>query len=275
MNVMDVIHLVERLLGWKKRHSNPARQQADRVLQAFEAHGVPRMQINQVLPQTLRLTAMAWSDPDELKTVLHQEHIDWLAERFKLKHDWLAGLSNSANELIFSYKQPGELNRWFERNRQQGSCFEFKLHLITFSADQIGAHSTGPFALVLEQLPDDDSASRFYHLSDGSHFDHYPCLVNLQQVLAIAHYYHSIMWRSTLGISELDELSLNHGLIAKWLECCRSNPLAADHELWPHFSGNSPWLMELRQEAEQGLLAAGLDRIVEQLHIDEARFARP
>lgn len=275
MSVMDAVHFVERLLGWNKRRNNPARQQAARVLQAFEAHGVARMQINQVLPPALRLTALAWSEPDELKTVLRQEHIDGLSERFNLKGDWLAGLSNVANELIFSYKQPGELHRWFERNRNPGSSFEFKLHLITSSADEIGADSTGPFALVLEQLPDDDSASRFLHLSEGSHCDHYPCLIHLLQVLAIAYYHQSIMWRSTLGINELNELSLNHGLIAQWLERCRSNPLAADHELWPHFSGNSPWLMALRQEAKRGLLAAGLDRIVERLHKDEKCFARP
>jgi len=44
--------------------------------------------------------------------------------------------------------------------------------------------------------------------------------------------------------------------------------------LWPHYSGNSPWLDELRADAEQGLRRARLTEVLEKLHQDTQRFSR-
>ncbi|WP_236208224.1 hypothetical protein [Pseudomonas tohonis] len=274
MNPKDWIDLLQRLLGWVSDRRNPVRRQAARVLATFEAHGVACTEINALLPASLRLTAYQWSNPDQLKPLLQQAHLDWINQHFAVKPDWLSGLSNGAHQQIFSYKAPAELHKWFMQHSHVTEDIEFRLYLITSDTDEIGPSSEGYYALVLEQLGDDHATcSRFFHLTEGGHFEHYPSLIHLLQVLAIAHYHGAIFQRSQLEASALYRLSHHQGLIPSWLDRCRPHPLAADHELWPHFSGHSPWLDALRTEAEKGLLRAGLTDVVERLHTDTQRFS--
>lgn len=275
MNPKDWIDLLQRLLGWISDRRNPARRQAARVLATFEAHGVACTEINALLPASLQLTAYQWSNPDQLKLVLQQAHLDWIDQYFALEPGWLSGLSNTAHQQIFSYKTPAELHQWFMQHSHVAEGIEFRLYLITPDTREISPDSEGYYALVLEQLGDDLSAcSRFFHLTEGGRFGYYPSLVHLLQVQAIAHYHGAIFQRSQLKASALYQLSHHQGLIPSWLDRCRPHPLAADHELWPHFSGHSPWLDALRAEAEEGLLRTGLTEVVERLHTDTQRFSR-
>lgn len=47
-----------RVGGWLQNRANPARRQAARILEAFEAHGFERTQINRLLPADLQLTQL-------------------------------------------------------------------------------------------------------------------------------------------------------------------------------------------------------------------------
>lgn len=275
MNPKDWIDLLQGLIGWISNRCNPVRRQAVRVLATFEAHGVACTNINALLPASLQLTAYQWSNPDQLKLVLQQAHLDWIDQYFTLEPGWLSGQSNAAHQQIFSYKAPAELHQWFMQHSHVAQGVEFRLYLITPDTRAISPDSERYYALVLEQLGDDLSAcSRFFHLTKGGHFEHYPILIHLLQVLAITHYHGAIFQRSQLDASALYQLSHHQGLIPSWLDRCRPHPLEADHELWPHFSGNSPWLDALRVEAEEGLLRAGLTEVVERLHADTQRFSR-
>ncbi|MDF3935515.1 hypothetical protein [Pseudomonas citronellolis] len=275
MNPKDWIELLQRLFGWISDRRNPARRQAARVLATFEAHGVACTEINALLPASLQLTAYQWSNPDQLKLVLQQAHLDWINQHFALEPCWLSGTSNAAHQKIFSYKAPTELHQWFMQHGHVAEGIEFRLYLITPDTHEIGPDTEGYYALILEQLGDDLSAcSRFFHLTEGGHFEHYPSLIHLLQVLAIAHYHGAIFQRSQLEASALYQLSHHQGLIPSWLDRCRPHPLEADHELWPHFSGHSPWLDALRAEAEEGLLLAGSTEVLERLHDDTQRFSR-
>jgi len=275
MNPKDWIDLLQRLLGWISDRRNPVRRQAARVLATFEAHGVACTEINALLPASLQLTAYQWSNPDQLKLLLQQAHLDWINQHFALKPGWLSGLSGAAHQQIFSYKAPAELHQWFLQHGHIATGIEFRLYLITPDTREIGPASECYYALVLEQLGDDLSAcSRFFHLTEGGRFGYYPSLVHLLQVQAIAYYHGAIFQRSQLEASALYQLSHHQGLIPSWLDRCRPHPLVADHELWPHFSGHSPWLDALRAEAEEGLLRAGLTEVVERLHTDTQRFSR-
>ena len=70
---------VNRLVSWLQDRANPARLQASRILQAFKAHGVERIQINRLLPADLQLTQFELSTADELKKVIKPSHINWVA----------------------------------------------------------------------------------------------------------------------------------------------------------------------------------------------------
>ncbi len=275
LNPKDWIDLLLRLFTWINDRRNPVRQQAARILETFEAHDVARTQINALLPAALHLPAYQWSSADQLKLVLRQEHIDWLNQHFVLHQDWLAVRGESAHVYLFSYKSPELLHQWLQDNRRPEGGLEFRLFLVTPDSREIGPDSQGYYALVLEQIAEDLLACRrFYHLTEGAHFEHGPSLVHLLQVLAIAHYHGVILQRAQMDAVSLYQLSHHQGLIPNWLDRCRPHPLAADHELWQHFSGHSPWLNQLRADAEQGLRRASLAEVVERLHFDTLRFSR-
>lgn len=273
MDVMDGLKALASGYQWLKGRVNPARQLSSRMLDVFDAHGVPRSRINSLFPESLQLPVMAWSDADHLKMVVQQGHIDWLIARFELQREWLEGSSQSANTHLFCYKQPKLLEEWLVSRSATNDSDCLRLHVVV-PDDYDVQQPHGYFAIVLEVIPEDgvDDASRFYHLGEGTHFDHRPSLIHLVQVQAIAYCHGAIMWRSTLRQRALNKLSCNEGLIPLWLEKRRSHRHTADHELWSHFSGSAPWLTTLRQDAMHGLRTAGLSGIVERIELDQARY---
>lgn len=266
------------LVDWLRNRTNPARRQAARMLEAFETHGFECTQINRLLPADLQLTQFELSAPDELKKVIKQRHVDWMAEFFALNPDWLDGTSEQAHTLIHSYKRPGELQGWFEEHAiRRGQGATYKLHLLTSDNTPITATSSAYYAVVLEELADlgDSYLSRYYHLTQGAHFDHFPSVLHLMQLLALAHFHGAMMRRAVLSSEKLRRLSLCQGLIPALLWKAKPHPLEADHEFWGHFSGDSPWLVQLREHTETSLLQAGLQEVVARINHDRHRFARP
>ncbi|GAB3465136.1 hypothetical protein [Azotobacter salinestris] len=282
---MDLLQIAQslfgplfRVIGWLQNRANPVRLQAARVLQAFEAHGIERTQINRLLPADLQPTQFELSNADELKRVIRPSHINWMADFFALNPDWLDGISEQAHTLIDSYKNPGKLHAWFREHASQADQrLRYKLHLLTSDSAVITADSSGYFAVVLEEFldVDDDYLSRYYHLTLGSHFGHPPGVLHLMQMLALAHVHGAIMRRSVMPAASLHTLSHCQGLIPELLRKAKPHPLAADHEFWGHFSGDSPWLVQMRQDTEASLLSDGLHDVVARINQDRQRFARP
>jgi hypothetical protein len=267
-----------RVVGWLQNRANPARRQAARILEAFEAHGFERTQINRLLPADLQLTQFELSTADELKKAIKQPHVDWVADFLALNPDWLDGASGQAHTQIDSYKSPGELQAWFSDHAPRADDGAiYKLHLLTSDASAITPASSGYYSVVLEELSElgDDYLSRYYHLTEGAHFDHYPSVLHLMQILALAHLNGAIMRRAILPKANLLQLSLCQGLIPQLLWKAKPHPLEADHEFWGHFSGDAPWLAQLREDTKASLLQAGLHDVVTSINHDRKRFARP
>lgn len=269
---------IVRVVGWLQNRANPARRQAARILQAFEAHGFECTQINRLLPANLQLTQFELSTADELKKVIKQPHINWTADFFALNPDWLDGISEQAHTLIDNYKSPGKLDAWFQEHAPQADQgFRYKLHLLTRDSSSITAASSGYYAVVLEEFfeVDDGYLSRYYHLTRSARFDHSPSVLHLMQVLALAYVHGAIMRRAVMPVASLYKLSHCQGLIPELLWKTKPHPLEADHEFWGHFSGDSPWLVQLRQDTEGSLLKEGLHDVVASINHDRQRFARP
>lgn len=274
---MDVVQTMNSLLGpasklfaWLKNRANPVRQQSARILLAFETHGIQRTQINRLLPKHLQLLPFQLSDADELKKVLTQAHINWVADFFALEREWLDGTSDAANQLIFSYKSPRELDQWLTDHALPAEKgLHFRLHLITADVQPISPASQGYFAVILEELfdTDDDYQSRYYHLTNGDHFEHPPCLLHLMQILAIANHHNLMLCRSVLPAVSLNKLSHLNGLIPDWLMKTKPHPLEADHEFWELCANNAHWLEQLR--------CSGLLEVVESFERDRKCFVRP
>ncbi|GAA0243755.1 hypothetical protein GCM10009126_06820 [Rhodanobacter caeni] len=67
------------MAAWKRRR-NPACAQAQRLLDAFAAHGVAGVQIPRLLPEALALPNAAFADADDLKDKLTPRLLDWAAD---------------------------------------------------------------------------------------------------------------------------------------------------------------------------------------------------
>lgn len=131
--------------------------------------------------------------------------------------------------------------------------------------------------MVLEEFLylDNGYLSRYRHLTQGAHFDHFPWVQHLMQILAIAHLHQVIMRRSVIPAANLHALSHCQGLIPELLRKAKPHLFEADHEFWGHFSGDAPWLVQLRQHTQESLLVDGLHDIVASINLDRQRFARP
>ncbi|MNZ43879.1 hypothetical protein D3C78_614920 [compost metagenome] len=277
MSIKDLLDITTSIFKFAYRQRNPVRQQASRVLRVFEAHDISRTQINRVIPHHLRLPALKWTNPDELKGELTQEHLDWIQEFFALEPAWLDGLADEANLEISSYKDPKHLHDWLLANKTRDGGLNFRLYFVSSLDGPFDEASEGHFAVILEQLVDVDeyeSLSRFYHLTPGAHFTHSPCVLHLAQVLAIAYYHGAMMCRLRLKPRDVYQLSHNRGLIAEWIAIAKPHHLEADHELWEHYSGSPPTFTALRREAEQSLIDAGMAGLVSSIRDDRDRFMR-
>lgn len=93
------------------------------------------------------------------------------------------------------------------------------------------------------------------------------------QILALAHFHGAIMRRAVLPQAQLRRLSLCQRLIPQLLWKAKPHPLEADHEFWGHFSVDSPWLAQLREDTETSLLQVALHDVVESINHDRQRFA--
>lgn len=275
MSIKDFLDIAASIFRFAHKQRNPVRQQASRVLKVLEAHGISRTQINRVIPNHLRLPALKWSNADELKAELTQEHLDWIQDFFALEPAWLDGLADEANLKILSYKDPRRLHEWFLANKTHHGAHSYRLHFVSSLDSAYDETSEGDFALVLEHFMDaneHENLSRFYHLTPGAHFTHSPCVLHLAQVLAIAYYHGAMMSRRLLKPREAYQLSQNHGLIAEWIATTKPHHLAADHEFWEHYSGSPPTIAALREKAEESLINAGMADLVSSIRDDRHRF---
>ena len=275
LSIKEILDLLMSAWRWTQRLRNPARGQAARVLRVFESHGIQATQINRHLPEELRLLAIQWSSPDHLKEVLTQRHIDWINDFFALDPLWLEGEAASPHRHIPSYKDPRSLFRWMADLNSTGELGCFKVYLLMGNGAEISHLTQGDFAVVLEQFATTENGpSQYFHLAQGGHFSHPPCVLHLMQILAIAHVNGAVMQRSILGSKDLISLANNVGMIPDALAKSRRHSLAADHELWGHYSGSSPWLENLRTETEKSLMGAGMQTVVSKLQADRVRWAR-
>lgn len=176
------------LTVWKKCH-NPARVQAQRLLDAFAAHGVAGVQIPRLLPEALTLPNAVFADADELKSKLTPSLLDWAAAIFALRRGWLDGVDSERHVRVEGYKQPSVYRAWLEQRATHTLVGDRVIHVWVTSKEPLGPQSTGAMCIAFEQRfghLDERYLSRYWLLSDQWRLDHSPCVVNLMALCAIA-----------------------------------------------------------------------------------------
>lgn len=183
---------IAKATGWWSDRHDVVRFQAQRMLMLFERHEIPRQQIVRILPTQFAIPMTAFSSADKLKAVLTPALLDWASETFCVSRAWLDGVQHP-HEPVHVYKQPRRMHAWLKERSAAMDGRTMLLHVLMEhpATDLQGA--SGPFVVVLEECfgeLDQRALSRYWVMSEGWHFEHQPCAMDLLCLMTIAESLH-------------------------------------------------------------------------------------
>ena len=179
---------------WRKDSNDPARQQAERLIAAFEAYGVRRQQIARLMPESVALPSPLMSSPETLKNEISPKLLDWAAQYLALNRAWFDGVDPQPHLLINGYKDTPAHERWL-RSRIEAEPRRYR-HVVVWKAEagEVTFDSIEPLCVVYVEQDvglDGSEFSRYWLLSRNWSLGHPPCvecmvtLVNLARSLGL------------------------------------------------------------------------------------------
>lgn len=184
-----IVDLLTRGWEWLQERRDPVRTQAQRMINAFEAHGVARQQIPRILPPDLAVPSMAFANPDKLKDKITPALLDWVADYLALDRRWLDGVEARPHRRVDGYKDEGIYAEWL-RQRQAVAPDRDRILFVWTAEDPVADSTTGsPVCLVYAEDSawlDGISLSRYWLLSDQWPVDHGSCIASILEVIGIA-----------------------------------------------------------------------------------------
>ena len=253
--------LLGKAWGWLCDRLDPARVQAQRLIQAFEAYGVARQQIPRLLPASLTMPNAAFSSPDKLKGHVTPALLDWAAELLAIRRSWLDGVGAQPHLIEDHYKAVAGYRDWLAQRIEQVPLVHRFVHVWKPQGSAIGPDALGPVCLVYEETSDGlDGAefSRFWRLSDEWPLDHAPCVENMIAVVAIARSLGVLVVGHELALKDLRRLAAGRALIPRLQQrlCSRWYP---DELIKPLRGQDSAWRQARWEGAQAYMNQAGID----------------
>ncbi|WP_139826412.1 hypothetical protein [Derxia lacustris] len=188
--------LIKNRILKERKLADPIRTQAQRVIDAFEAHDIPRQQIPYLLPNDQDIDMKFFSSADLLTEKINPRLIQFTAEILDLRREWLDGVDEHRHKSIHIYKRIDWATHWLkERRTVFNACST--LHIFIVQADDTLPHETGPILLVHEEALEplhQLNISRYHLLSDIWDLEHPPCAETALALLALC---------ETLGIPSM------------------------------------------------------------------------
>lgn len=196
------------------------RLEAQRVIDAFQAHGLAPNEVARLLPEALGLNASpaVLGDVTELKRHLNQIS-PWATATLALDPHWVRGKGSEPHRRIHSYKHISELTTFFREREAAdddgavGLTERYQLHFYK-QDDRPLSESRGTFVVLLTEefaQLEGESFYRTYYLTEGHHFEHSPCVVHLLQIVAHALHYRVFMSGHVLAAKHLAALDKGNG----------------------------------------------------------------
>lgn len=185
----EVIGLLGKAWNLLRDRLDPARAQAQRLIESFEAYGIARQQIPRLLPPELKLPNAAFSTPDKLKDKVTHELLDWASGHLSINRAWLDGVSPQPHLRVDKYKQPALYRDWLLERQQIAPNVDRLLLVWKAAGMEVGPEADGPLCLVYEEISDGldgSELSRYWLLSEGWRWDHSPCVSNMVATVAVA-----------------------------------------------------------------------------------------
>jgi hypothetical protein len=183
------LEILGKLFSWRRNRKNPIRQQAQRVLEAFEAHGILKQQIPRLLPSDFSIPMDSFSSPDRLKTKLSPAFLDWVAITLNLQRGWLDGGEELPHEHYDIYQDLAAVYHWLQERQAAINHQTMIFHVLAVHPGKNPCEGKGRFCVVLEERfaeMDKRALSRYYTLTHGWTFEHISCLIELTCLAALS-----------------------------------------------------------------------------------------
>lgn len=184
-----VVDLLSRGWTWVQVRRDPVRAQAQRMIDAFEAHGIARQQVARMLPAELGIPPASLSTADTLKDKVTPALLDWAADYLALDRSWLDGVGTRPHRRVDGYKNEGLYAEWLRQRLEVAPDVDRVLFVWTAEDPVSGNTSGGPVCLVYSEESawlDGASLSRYWLLSDQWPIDHGSCVASMLTVVGIA-----------------------------------------------------------------------------------------
>jgi len=184
-----VIDLLLRGWSWRQERRDPVRGQAERLISAFEAHGIARQQIVRLLPPRLVAPPVSFSSPDQLKTEITPTLLTWASNYLGLNRGWLDGVDRQPHGVVRGYKDLRVYIEWFQSRAKESPSSGRWLFVLKSDARALRPEASGPLCLLLTEYFDEldgNEISRHWLLSESWNLEHPPCVQNMMAVVALA-----------------------------------------------------------------------------------------
>lgn len=239
---------------------DPARAQAQRLIETFEAYGIARQQIPRLLPPGLKLPNAAFSTPDKLKDKVTSELLDWAADHLNIRRSWLDNVDELPHLVEDHYKAPEGYRDWLANRLEVAPNISRYLAVWKPLGQEI-PNGDGPLCLIYEETTDGLDGmefTRYWLLSDQWSLHHAPCLENLLDVIAIARLLGAWVSGSSIPMRMLQQLEAGKTLIPAVAKSQRGKWHPED--LIDPLPGNdSEWRQALWTGAQGYLAKGGID----------------
>lgn len=257
--ITGVFGLLEKAWNLRRDRLDPARAQAKRLIETFDAYGIARQQIPRTLPPALKLPNSAFSTPDKLKDKITPELLDWAAGYLAISRSWLDGIEEMSHLVEDHYKSPEGYRKWLANRLEVAPTVSRFLAVLKPLGQEIPS-GHGPLCLTYEETTDGLDGSeftRYWLLSDQWSLHHAPCLENLLAVIAVARSLGVRVLGSDVPLRELQQLEAGKKLIPEVMKSRRGQWHPEDL-IDPLPGKDSEWRRALWTGAQGYLAKAGI-----------------
>lgn len=252
---------------------DPARAQAKRLIETFEAYGIARQQIPRILPPELKQPNAAFSTPGKLKDKVTPELLDWAADHLNISRSWLDNVDKMPHLLEDHYKSPAGYLDWLT-NRLEVAPNVSRYVAIWKSLGQEIPSGFGPLCLIYQESTeglDGSDFTRYWLLSDHWSLEHSSCLESLLAVITVTRSLGIWVSGSDIPIGMLQQLEAGKKLIPEVMKSPRGKWHPEDL-IDPLPGQDTKWRQELWSGAQRYLTGSGIG--ISNLDLDRS-IAKP
>jgi len=254
-----VIGLLGKAWNLLRDRLDPARAQAKRLIESFEAYGIARQQIPRILPTELKLPNAAFSAPDKLKDKVTHQLLDWAANHLCISRSWIDKGGEMPHLLEDHYKAPVGYRDWLANRIEVAPSVSRTLAVWKPLGQEIPT-GHGPLCLIYEETTDGldgEEFTRYWLLSDHWSLHHAPCVSKMVAAVAVAQSLGVMVIGHDIPAASLQQLEAGKKL-APVVATQRQRLWHPDDLITPLPRTDTPWRQAIWKDAQDWFGEDGL-----------------